>query len=768
MGPIQTPPRVRSQTSRSFRAAVIIAVVFGLCATILKWHQTEVQKSQDVAEVDRRARDLADGLVPPVREALARHDSAAVQTLAPRLEGFGKVIGFAVYRSNGELFASARAVRGLADTLPAALKAGLRTSSEAVATARWQGLPVRLFAIPVRAENGGERGVLVVVHDVSYIADLATQRLTRSALWILFLMLLLMMMVVATTWLVYDRQLHKLAEWMQRLRTENVPESPPSGLPVALLVSESNRLAASLRAARSVGLSESEAALRAEQSWTRDRLRTRAVAVLKHGQLIVVSNREPYLHRKVNGRLQVTMPPGGLVSALDPVLQACGGLWVANGSGDADRESADQFGRLTVPPKDPRYTLRRVWLTEEEEQGYYYGFANEGLWPLCHLAHERPVFRASDWEQYIKVNQRFADTVVEEMGAGSGMVLVQDYQLALVPQMVKAARPDVRVGLFWHIPWPNPDSFRICPYRAELLSGILAADLVGFHLQQYCNSFLDTIDRMLETRVDRDHFAVESRGHTAHVRAFPISVESWRDRAPTTEATEILLADIRDRYLTPGTQLGVGVDRIDYTKGLPERFRAIRCFFERYPQYRERFTFVQIGAPSRTNIGRYRDLVSELERLADEINGALQTDTWKPIHLLVGPADGATVHAFLRLASICVVSSLHDGMNLVAKEYVAAQEHDDGVLILSEFAGAARELSDALIINPYDIDRFADAMRAALEMPATERRERMQRMHREVEEHNVYRWAANLLTALAAIDPLPATVPASRDTAIPA
>ncbi|HEY3933100.1 MAG TPA: trehalose-6-phosphate synthase [Gemmatimonadales bacterium] len=770
MGPFSTPPRVRSQTSRSFRAAVIIAVAFGLGATVLKWHQTEVQKAQDVAEVDRRARDLANGLLTPVREALARHDSAAALALTPRLEGFGKVIGFAVYRSNGQLFASARAVKGLADTLPTALTEGLKGESEAVAAARWQGLPVRLFAIPVLGEGGGERGVLVVVHDVSYISDLATQRLTRSAFWILFLMLLLMMLVVATTWLVYDRQLHKLAEWMRRLRTENVPESPPPGLPVALLVSESNRLAASLRAARSVGLSESEAAVRAEQSWTRDRLRTRAVAVLKHGQLIVVSNREPYLHRRVNGRLQVTVPPGGLVSALDPVLQACGGLWVADGSGDADRETADQFGRLTVPPDDARYTLRRVWLTKQEEHGYYYGFANEGLWPLCHLAHERPVFRAEDWEQYVKVNQRFADTVVEEMGAGNGMVLVQDYQLALVPQMVKAARPDLRVGLFWHIPWPNPESFRICPYRAELLNGILGADLVGFHLQQYCNNFLDTIDRMLETRVDRDHFAIESRGHTAHVRAFPISVESWRDRAPTTEATEILLADIRDRYLAPGTQLGVGVDRIDYTKGIPERFRAIGRFFERYPQHRERFTFVQIGAPSRTDIGRYRDLVTEIERLAREINDELQTDTWKPIHLLVGQADGATVHAFLRLASTCIVSSLHDGMNLVAKEYVAAQEHDDGVLILSEFAGAARELSDALIINPYDIDRFADAIRAAVEMPPTERRERMQRMHREVEEHNVYRWAANLLTALAAIDPMPSTstLMSSREITVPA
>jgi trehalose 6-phosphate synthase len=466
------------------------------------------------------------------------------------------------------------------------------------------------------------------------------------------------------------------------------------------------------------------------------------------------------MHVLRDGKPRMIVPAGGLVTALDPVLQACGGLWVAHGAGDADRRTADARGRITVPPGDARYTLRRVWLSRVEEQGYYYGLANEGLWPLCHLAHERPTFRASDWEHYVKANHRFAETVLDEIGSGDATVLVQDYQLALVPQLLKAARPEIRVGIFWHIPWPNPEAFRICPWRAEILQGMLGADLVGFHLQQYCNNFLDTVDRMLEARLDWDHFAVELKGHTSHVRPFPISVESWAEKnVPTGDDLTRQIAGIKEQHKLDGVEIAVGVDRIDYTKGLPERFRAVGRFLEKHPQHRERFTFVQLGAPSRTHIRRYREHIAELEALADEINWKFQTDNWKPIRFLVAHHDGPVVHAFLKMASVCIVSSLHDGMNLVAKEYVAAKEDCDGVLILSEFAGAARELSDALIINPYDTEQFADAIRYAAEMDGDERRTRMERMRRQVEEHNVYRWAANFLTDLSgtrSVQPRPA------------
>ena len=366
------------------------------------------------------------------------------------------------------------------------------------------------------------------------------------------------------------------------------------------------------------------------------------------------------------------------------------------------------------------------------------------------MAHERPQFRADEWDHYVRANRRFADAVLEEIGDGDATVLVQDYQLALVPRILKSTRPNLRVAIFWHIPWPNPEAFRICPWRAEILKGMLGADIVGFHLQQYCNNFLDTVDRMVEARLDWYHFAAELQGHTAHVRPFPISIEGWAERgAPPGQESLQQVVRLRQQYKLGNLPVVLGVERIDYTKGLAERFRAVARFLEKAPQYREKVNFVVLGAPSRTHIRRYRELIAELEALADDINWRFRTDTWKPLHFLVAHHDATTVNAFMRTATVCIVSALHDGMNLVAKEYAAARDDGDGVLILSEFAGAARELSDAVIINPYDTEQFADAIRYALEMPESERRSRMGRMRRVVEENNVYRWAARLMTALA-------------------
>jgi trehalose 6-phosphate synthase len=740
-----------AQATKSLRMGLLIAGVVGLATGAMAWYQVQRERCIDLEDVDRRAHVLAHQVSDSVRDALGRQDRDVANALSTRLEGYRRLIGFAVYRPDGRLVASGKAVLEFSDSLKAPVAKALRGEPEVIETIRSHGSYVHIWASRLMEPDGSVKGVLVALHDVSNLDDRANGRLVQFAFWILIITLLLMTLVVATMWTAYDRPLQNLADWMRRLRTENVPEAPPAGLPTALLASESDRLAASFRAARSAGWSRSHASVREHNVWTRDRLRTHVIDCLKGGQLVVVSNREPYMHQLRDGKPTMIVPAGGLVSALDPVLQACGGLWVAHGAGDADRETADDRGRLTVPPGDSRYTLRRVWLTREEEQGYYYGLSNEGLWPLCHLAHERPSFRESDWQHYIRGNRRFADAVLEEVADGQAMVLVQDYHLALVPRLLKAARPDLRVGIFWHIPWPNPEAFRICPWRAEILQGMLGADLVGFHLQQYCNNFLDTVDRMVEARLDWDHFAVELRGHQSLVRPFPISIESWNERGvPSGEMLARRVAQFQAQHKLRGTRIIVGVERIDYTKGLPERFRAIGRFFEKYPQHREKFTFVQLGAPSRTHIPRYRDLITDLETLADKINWQFGTDGWKPIRFLVAHHDAPTVHAFLHMASACVVSSLHDGMNLVAKEYVVAKDDCDGVLILSEFAGAARELSDALVINPYDTEQFADAIRYAVEMDPDERRSRMERMRKQVEEHNVYRWAANFLTELAA------------------
>jgi trehalose 6-phosphate synthase len=448
------------------------------------------------------------------------------------------------------------------------------------------------------------------------------------------------------------------------------------------------------------------------------------------------------------------VPASGLVTALEPILRACDGTWIAFGSGDADKEVVDERDHLRVPPDNPEYTLRRVWLTKEEEQGYYYGFSNEGLWPLCHIAHTRPIFRSSDWQSYQDANRKFADAVLAEMeGIEHVLLLVQDYHFALLPRMIKEARPDVRVAIFWHIPWPNPEAFRICPWQRELLDGLLGADLVGFHIQAHCNNFLETVDAALESRIEWERFAVKRNGQTTLVRPFPISVdfrESQSELGSVVSPYE-LRASLLKSLGVKASFLGIGVDRIDYTKGIVERFRGVERFLEKYPAYRKQFTFVQIGAPSRTNIPRYDNLVREVEAAANRINARFQTSDWRPIVMLTRHHDHNEIQPYYRAADFCMVTSLHDGMNLVAKEFVAAREDEGGALILSQFTGATRELRDAIIVNPYDTDQLADAIQLALEMEPGEKHDRMRRMRRVVKEHNVYRWAGNLIQELAEI-----------------
>jgi len=476
---------------------------------------------------------------------------------------------------------------------------------------------------------------------------------------------------------------------------------------------------------------------------------------LDGARLFVVSNREPYIHQRNGKSVDVSVPPSGLVTALEPILNACDGTWIAHGSGDADAEVVDTHDRLRVPPDDPRYTLRRVWLSKEEEQGYYYGFANEGLWPLCHIAHTRPIFRADDWQHYQEVNRKFTEAVLEEIEDTPGpVILVQDYHFALLPRMIKEKRPDARVAIFWHIPWPNPEAFGICPWQRELVDGLLGADLIGFHVQSHCNNFLQTVDRTVESRVDWEHFSVLRQEHRTIVRPFPISVDLTDDEPPPEDNQGFTYSERAALMRGLGietTFFGIGVDRVDYTKGILERFLAVERFLEKNPTYQGKFTFVQIGAPSRTHIKRYHDLLAEVEVEADRINWRFQRDKWKPIVFLKRQHSHKEILPYYRAADLCLVTSLHDGMNLVAKEFLAARRDERGVLILSQFTGAARELRDALLVNPYDIEQTAEAIRVALEMEPEEKQLRVQRMRRVIKEHNIYRWAGNLITELSEV-----------------
>ena len=481
--------------------------------------------------------------------------------------------------------------------------------------------------------------------------------------------------------------------------------------------------------------------------WTAVRLKQTLNRHLHGERIVILANREPYIHRHAaGGGIEVQHPASGLVTALEPIMRACSGVWVAHGSGNADRETVDRNDHVRVPPGEESYHIRRVWLSEEEQQGYYFGFSNEGLWPLCHMAHARPIFRAEDWRQYSIVNQKFADAVCQEVDSKDPIILVQDYHFALAPAMIRKRLPAATVIMFWHIPWPNAEQMGICPWRNEILQGLLGSSILGFHTQLHCNNFLDSVDRYLETRRDQEQNAVVRQGHRTLVRPYPISLEWPVHWVETANSVEDCRAQVwRDFGLKPDALLGIGVDRLDYTKGVEERLLSVELLLERHPEFRGRFSFAQLAAPSRTKIERYRLLNETIEQLAKRINQRFGKKDYKPIIMLRSHHEPPEVFRFYRAADLCFVSSLHDGMNLVAKEFVAARTDLKGVLVLSEFTGAARELTEALIVNPYDLEKCSEALATALTMPEDEQRDRMRSMRSILVQFNVYRWAGKML-----------------------
>ena len=588
---------------------------------------------------------------------------------------------------------------------------------------------VHVNVIPIRA-NENTLGVVALVHDVNFMdrRDSKLRQLILIAFAVLAISTSLITVVAGRMfWRGWTRQIQRF------IRGEG---SRREFQPILQDVRELIEHVASERGQEDQG-----------GGWTPQRLR-RALTEHLHGERIVVlANREPYIHnRDDDGNIRVVHPASGLVTALEPVMRACGGVWVGHGSGSADRDTADSRSRVRVPPGEESYVLRRVWLTPEEEKGYYYGFANEGLWPLCHIAHTRPSFRREDWNHYVEVNRRFADAVCEEVDSDDPVILVQDYHYACAPRMIRERLPRATIITFWHIPWPNSERFGICPWSNELMNGLLGSSILGFHTRLHCNNFLDAVDRFLEARIDREQLAVVQRGRSTLIRPYPISIEwpnHWVQSAPPV--SECRATVFKDLNLKADALLGVGVDRLDYTKGIEERLWAVQRLLELRPEYRGRFTFVQLAAPSRTLIERYQQLNDSVERIAAQVNEQFGTANYKPIVLLRAHHEPPTVFRYLRAADVCYVSSLHDGMNLVAKEFVAARDDENGVLVLSHFAGASRELSEALIVNPYDLDEASAALDTALRMPPEERQARMRSMRSLLSQFNVYRWAGRML-----------------------
>ncbi len=736
---------------RLLSARLIVSLMLGitLVSLLSSYYQVRSEKRNLRRDLEHRAEVLAESLTENVEPYLGKNHKE-LQRIVARFGNREHLAGIGIYDERGQPIAI---TPGLTERLAGHTSAVGRAEVENHGYSEFihQGdTSLYVYAVPLHVNNEVVGG-LAIVNDAAYINAQSASVWRGSFLRVLVEGLVIVFVTLLIVRLSIVGPIGRAAQWMKALRTGKGSARPPDLDLLRPLAREMTTFAASLTAARFAAEKEAQLREAGDSIWTAERLGVHVRAKLEGSRLFVVSNREPYMHIHEGKAVQVVVPASGLVTALEPVLRACDGTWVAHGSGDADREAVDKNDRLRVPPEEPRYTLRRVWLSKEEEEGYYYGFANEGLWPLCHIAHTRPLFRASDWEHYQQVNQQFADAVLEEMAdIEQPVLLAQDYHFALLPRMVKKARPDARVAIFWHIPWPNPEAFGICPWQRELLDGLLGADLIAFHIQSHCNNFLQTVDRALESRVDWEHFSVNREEHRTVVKPFPISVD-FIEPAPPGEtdktAYEERVTLLRELGIE-ASLLGVGVDRVDYTKGILERFLAIELLLEKYPGYREKFTFIQIGAPSRTHIKRYHDLLGEVEAEAERINWRWQTSKWKPIVFLKRQHSHREIDRYYRTADLCVVSSLHDGMNLVAKEFLASRHDEQGVLVLSCFTGAARELPDALVVNPYDIEQTAEAIRFGLEMDLDERRLRMQRMRKVVREHNVYRWAGNLISDL--------------------
>ncbi len=738
---------------RLLSARLIVSLVIGITLVSLctSYYQVLAESRGLKKDLQRRAEVLGESLARNVERDLDRDAQHTLQRTVQQFANREHLAGLSVYDPQGRPIAVTTSIEPLMASAPAIVLQALKENHDANAFVRMGSASIHIYALPLH-KGDDLIGILAIVHDSGYIRQ-DSLRIWRetflSALAHVVLIVLITLLIVR--WSIAG-PIARTAHWMKALRTGRgvVRIKVPDLEMFRPLAREVATFAESLNTARSAA--ELEARLResGESMWTADRLAVHVRSRLGDGRLFVVSNREPYMHVRRGKSVEVNVPASGLVTALEPVLCACDGTWVAHGSGDADSEMVDANDRLLVPPDDPRYTLRRVWLTKEEEEGYYYGFANEGIWPLCHIAHTRPLFRASDWKHYQEVNRKFADALLEEMeNVNRPVVLVQDYHFALLPRMIKQSRPDARVAIFWHIPWPNPEAFGICPWQRELVDGLLGADLLGFHIQAHCTNFLQTVDRIVESRIDWEHFSVQRLDHHTIVRPFPISVEASEAASePMRESAYEERATLLKSLGVQAALMGLGVDRMDYTKGILERFLAIERFLEKYPRYQGVFTFVQIGAPTRTHIKRYHDLQAEVEAEADRINWRFQADQWKPIVLLNRQHSHKEIEPYYRAADLCLVTSLHDGMNLVAKEFVATRHDERGVLILSCFTGAARELRDALQVNPYDIDQTAEAIRAALEMQPEEKEMRMQRMRKLVRENNVYRWAGTLIGEL--------------------
>lgn len=737
---------MRSTWWRMLRWSVVLVlplvlIIMSLSAVVLNLVNPLLLSWAD-RDLDERALIVAQALSDPIQAAMRNQDPRALSQQLDALTADKRLVAIAVCGPDQHLFAKSQ-------SYPGALGCLGGSDDPASLSKRW-GVQAHVsqLDIPSLASSSPASFHMVIVHN-RHFAWRRGEETQRYLVWVfsalgvcLAAVLLLIANGIWRSWLRGVRKiLHDGSSAMGGGRP--APEIEP-------LLPDLRRLLRSMHEDRRI-LEDTTI------EWRPETLKLLLREHLFGDEMIVVSNREPYIHRRqADGSIKVDRPASGLVTAVEPVMRACSGTWIAHGSGSADADVVDAKSRIQVPPPlnedgpaQGVYTLRRVWLSAEEERGYYFGFANEGLWPLCHIAHVRPVFRDEDWLQYQAVNAKFADAVVAEARSPNPVILVQDYHFALLPKLLRERLPRATILTFWHIPWPNAESFGICPWGEHILEGMLGSSILGFHTRYHCQNFLESVDRFMESRISREEASVDFQGHKTQVRDYPISIH-WTPPAANALALKMAArSSVRQRHQLPSEhKVGIGVDRLDYTKGIVERLLAVENLLDQHHEWLGRFTFIQIAAPTRSTLEEYQRLDTNVRQLANRLNekfSALAPGMPPPVILLLEQHDTHSVTEYYRAADLAMVTSLHDGMNLVAKEFVAARDTEDGVLVLSRFAGAANELDEALVVNPYHIGQTSDAVLKALTMSRAEQQERMRAMRKRLSDFNIYRWAGRML-----------------------
>lgn len=730
-------------------AVFIIVAIVSLIATTFTFTQVANERDRLESDINYRSSLVADSLKESIEPNFINKSDEYLQSVVERFASNQRLAGLAVLDNDGNIVAvSSSLPKEITDIQQLATD----VMDEDVANGDFVNFEDRkmfIYISPLHDTNINKSvvGSLVVVQNANYIDtrlnEIWINNLVRLSIQILLITLAVLLIL---QWLLLN-PIRNLVQSLQYPGKRSKVFDNPLFTP---LIKEVGNIQQNLIAAR-VAASE-EARLRLKKldtPWTTERLRAFATEIIKDRTIFVVSNREPYVHTKNGNEITYHFPASGMVTAIEPLMQACGGMWIAHGSGNADQLVVDKEDKIGAPPNDPRYTLKRIWLSDEEVKGYYEGFSNEGIWPLCHIAHNRPIFRKSDWDQYKAVNEKFAKSVLKEIkNHENPLIIIQDFHFSLLPRLIKEKRPDAVIGLFWHIPWPNAEAFSICPWKKEILDGLLGADILGFHTQLHANNFINTVSRELEALIDLDQFTVTRNSHVSFVKPFPISIDFTKNSPNLVKSQQ---EEGKQKLKDLGIKsefIGIGVDRLDYTKGILERLKAIELFLTNNPSYIGKFTFIQISAPSRSAIPHYQEFAHKVDEEVERINNLFKQNDWKPIIFLKKHHSHSEIYPLYRVSNFCLVTSLHDGMNLVAKEFVASRDDEKGVLILSQFAGASKELRDALVVNPYNGEQTADAILTALTMKKSEQTKRMKRMRNIIKNNNIYRWSAELLKSM--------------------